>query len=110
VRGQGEEWLIGNVKMMTMSAVDFPQRVVRVRAAHRADVGLRASSAPFLGVRSPGTAYVLLHHYMGDIDGSYRAWGPAQGGTGAVADAIAAAARELGVRDPRQRVRSTTCG
>ena len=29
----------------------------------------------FLGVRSPGTAYVLLHHYMGEIDGAFRSWG-----------------------------------
>ena len=33
----------------------------------------------FLGVRSPGTAYVLLHHYMGEIDGAMRAWGFAKG-------------------------------
>jgi phytoene dehydrogenase-like protein len=30
----------------------------------------------FLGVRSPGTAYVLLHHYMGEIDGAFRSVGP----------------------------------
>src|SRR5258708_39992995 len=51
----------------------------------------------FLGVRAPGTAYVVLHHYMGEIDGSYRAWGLPKGGPGASAAAIAAAARELGV-------------
>ena len=51
----------------------------------------------FLGVRSPGTAYVLLHHYMGEIDGAFRSWGLSRGGTGAVSNAIAAAARELGV-------------
>src|SRR6266536_5407144 len=34
----------------------------------------------FQGVRSPGTAYVLLHHYMGEIDGSFRAWGIPKGG------------------------------
>ncbi len=51
----------------------------------------------FLGVRSPGTAYVLLHHYMGEIDGAFRSWGLSRGGTGAVSDAIAAAAREHGV-------------
>ena len=33
----------------------------------------------FLGPRSPGTAYVLLHHYMGEIDGAFRAWGIPQG-------------------------------
>jgi len=50
----------------------------------------------FLGVRSPGTAYVLLHHYMGEIDGAFRAWGFARGGTGAVSLALAGAAREHG--------------
>jgi len=51
----------------------------------------------FLGVRSPGTAYVLLHHYMGEIDGAFRSWGLSRGGTGAISLAIAAAAREAGV-------------
>jgi len=51
----------------------------------------------FLGVRSPGTAYVLLHHYMGEIDGAFRSWGFSRGGTGAISMAIAAAAREAGV-------------
>jgi phytoene dehydrogenase-like protein len=50
----------------------------------------------FLGVRSPGTAYVLLHHYMGEIDGAFRSWGFARGGTGAISNAIADAAREHG--------------
>jgi phytoene dehydrogenase-like protein len=50
----------------------------------------------FLGVRSPGTAYVLLHHYMGEIDGAFRSWGLSRGGTGAVSNAIAAAAVEHG--------------
>ena len=51
----------------------------------------------FLGLRSPGTAYVLLHHYMGEIDGAFRSWGFAKGGTGGVRNAIANAARALGV-------------
>jgi len=50
----------------------------------------------FLGVRSPGTAYVLLHHYMGEIDGAFRSWGLVRGGTGAISNAIASAAREAG--------------
>jgi phytoene dehydrogenase-like protein len=50
----------------------------------------------FLGVRSPGTAYVLLHHYMGEIDGAFRSWGLVRGGTGAISNAIAEAAREAG--------------
>jgi phytoene dehydrogenase-like protein len=51
----------------------------------------------FLGVRSPGTAYVLLHHYMGEIDGAFRSWGFARGGTGAISNAIGSAARAAGV-------------
>src|SRR5262249_38198547 len=43
-----------------------------------------------------GTAYVLLHHYMGEIDGVLRAWGIPRGGTGAVSEAIAGAARSFG--------------
>src|SRR5256885_12762402 len=50
----------------------------------------------FLGARSPGTAYVLLHHYMGELDGVFRAWGFAKGGTGSVSEAIAGAARRFG--------------
>jgi phytoene dehydrogenase-like protein len=95
VRGQGEEWLIGNVKMMTMSAVDFLSEWFECEQLI-APMSVSGIIGTFLGVRSPGTAYVLLHHYMGDIDGSYRAWGLPKGGTGAVAYAIAAAATELG--------------
>ncbi len=51
----------------------------------------------FLGPYSPGTAYVLLHHYMGEIDGAFRAWGFAKNGTGGVSAAIASSARALGV-------------
>jgi phytoene dehydrogenase-like protein len=56
----------------------------------------------FLGVRSPGTAYVLLHHYMGEIDGAFRAWGFARGGTGGISNAIAEAAVEAGVEIRKQ--------
>jgi phytoene dehydrogenase-like protein len=50
----------------------------------------------FLGVKSPGTAYVLLHHYMGELDGEYRAWGLPRGGMGSVSESIASAARAAG--------------
>ena len=50
----------------------------------------------YQGIRSPGTAYVLLHHYMGEIDGAFRAWGIPKGGTGGVSYAIARAAQALG--------------
>ncbi|MBI4161663.1 MAG: NAD(P)/FAD-dependent oxidoreductase [Acidobacteria bacterium] len=89
------------VKLMTTSAVDF------LRQWFESDVLVAALSASgiigtFLGVRSPGTAYVLLHHYMGEIDGSFRSWGIARGGNGAVSEAIAAAAMEHGAEIRRE--------
>src|SRR5258708_3716512 len=50
----------------------------------------------FLGQRAPGPAHVLLHHYMGEIDGPFRAWGFAKNGSGGVSGSIENAARALG--------------
>ena len=50
----------------------------------------------FMGPRSPGTAYVLLHHYMGELDGAFRSWGFARGGMGTISRVIADAARAHG--------------
>lgn len=49
-----------------------------------------------LGVYSPGTAYVLLHHAMGDVDGNIGSWGFARGGMGSVAKAIASSFKASG--------------
>ncbi len=49
-----------------------------------------------LGVYSPGTAYVLLHHYMGEVDGSIGSWGFARGGMGAISEALASAFKAAG--------------
>ena len=45
----------------------------------------------------PGTAYVLLHHVFGEVNGKRGAWGHAIGGMGAITQAMAKAAREKGV-------------
>ena len=81
---------------MTMSAVDFLDQWFETDVL-KATMSASGIIGTFLGVRSPGTAYVLLHHYMGEIDGAFRAWGFARGGTGAISNAIADAAREAGV-------------
>jgi phytoene dehydrogenase-like protein len=47
-------------------------------------------------VHSPGSAYVLLHHYMGEVDGNIGAWGFARGGMGAIAEAMAASLQASG--------------
>jgi phytoene dehydrogenase-like protein len=49
-----------------------------------------------LGVYSPGSSYILLHHVMGDVDGSIGAWGLARGGMGAISHAIAGALQQHG--------------
>jgi phytoene dehydrogenase-like protein len=46
---------------------------------------------------TPGSAYVLLHHVFGEVNGKKGAWGHAIGGMGAITKAMAAAAREAGV-------------
>src|SRR6266853_3827486 len=84
------------VQLMTMSAVDFLDQWFETDVL-KATMSASGIIGTFLGVCSPGTAYVLLHHYMGEIDGAFRAWGFARGGTGAISNAIADAAREAGV-------------
>jgi phytoene dehydrogenase-like protein len=84
------------VQLMTMSAADFLDQWFETDVL-KATMSASGIIGTFLGVRSPGTAYVLLHHYMGEIDGAFRSWGLSRGGTGAISDAIAGAAREAGV-------------
>jgi phytoene dehydrogenase-like protein len=83
------------VQLMTMSATDF------LRQWFETDPLIATMSASgiigtYQGIQSPGTAYVLLHHYMGEIDGAFRAWGIPRGGTGAISNAIGDSARALG--------------
>jgi phytoene dehydrogenase-like protein len=84
------------IQLMTMSAVDFLDQWFETDVL-KATMSASGIIGTFLGVRSPGTAYVLLHHYMGEIDGAFRSWGLSRGGTGAISLAIAGAAREAGV-------------
>src|SRR6266850_1192991 len=84
------------VQLMTMSAIDFLDQWFETDVL-KATMSASGIIGTFLGVRSPGTAYVLLHHYMGEIDGAFRSWGFSRGGTGAISNAIADAAREAGV-------------
>jgi phytoene dehydrogenase-like protein len=83
------------IQLLTMSAVDFLDQWFETDVL-KATMSASGIIGTFLGVRSPGTAYVLLHHYMGDIDGAFRSWGLSRGGTGMVSNAIASAARAFG--------------
>src|SRR5438034_426840 len=85
------------VQVMSRSAADFLDQWFETDAL-KATMSASGIIGTFLGIRSPGTAYVLLHHYMGEIDGAFRSWGFSRGGTGAISNAIAGAAREAGAQ------------
>ena len=91
----GEKELYEYVRFFTMSASEFLDDYFEndmIRAA-MASPGIIGTA---LGVQSPGSSYILLHHVMGDVDGSIGAWGLARGGMGAISKAIASAAQGFG--------------
>src|SRR5436190_2383405 len=72
-RGLPERDLHALWKLLTMSAADYLDEWFESEALK----GTKSASGiigTLLGPRSPGTAYVLLHHYMGELDGVFRAW------------------------------------
>src|SRR6187549_471645 len=83
------------VQLMTMSASEFLDQWFETDPL-KATMSASGIIGTYQGVKSPGTAYVLLHHYMGEIDGAFRAWGIPKGGTGGVSESIASAARSFG--------------
>ncbi|EED36485.1 phytoene dehydrogenase [Luminiphilus syltensis NOR5-1B] len=88
--GLGERELYEYIRFFTMSAADFLDDYFEndlIKAAMAAP-GIIGTA---LGVQSPGSAYILLHHVMGDVDGNVGAWGLARGGMGAISNALASA-------------------
>jgi phytoene dehydrogenase-like protein len=94
-RSLGTERFHALYKLMTMSSADYLDEWYEFDPL-KATKSASGIIGTFLGPRSPGSAYVLLHHYMGEIDGAFRAWGFQKGGTGAISEAIASAARTQG--------------
>ncbi len=91
----GEKEIYEYVRFFTMSAAEyledyFENDLIKSAMAGSGIIGTA------LGVYSPGSSYILLHHVMGDVDGSIGAWGLARGGMGAISHAIAGALQEHG--------------
>jgi len=91
----GEKELYEYVRFFTMSAAEylddyFENDLIKASMAGAGIIGTA------LGVQSPGSSYILLHHVMGDVDGSIGAWGLARGGMGAISNAIAGSVAEHG--------------
>ena len=91
----GEREIYEYIRFFTMSAAEYLEDYFEndlIKAA-MATPGIIGTA---LGVCSPGSAYVLLHHVMGDVDGAIGAWGLARGGMGAISNAVAGALAEHG--------------
>ena len=87
--------LADTMRLMTMSVGDllddwFENDALKGSIASSGVVGVWA------GPRTPGTAYNLLHHSVGEVNGVVGAWGQVEGGMGAVSEAVARAARAWG--------------
>jgi phytoene dehydrogenase-like protein len=83
------------VRLFTMSAADFLDEWFedeRVKGA----LATQAIIGAWCGPMTPGSAYVLMHHWIGEVDGHPGAWGWVMGGMGAVSRAIARAAETAG--------------
>jgi len=96
LRGLSRNEMVGLVKVFTQSAADlldewFESEQLKVTLATDGVIGANG------GPRSPGTAYILLHHCMGGVNGHRGLWGFVRGGMGTVSNAIAESARSRGV-------------
>ena len=95
LRGLSRAEMVGLVKVFTQSAADFLDdwfECEEIKVTLATDGVIGANGGP----RSPGTAYILLHHCMGGVNGHRGLWGFVRGGMGAVSNAIADSARAHG--------------
>jgi phytoene dehydrogenase-like protein len=83
------------IRFWTMSIADFLNEYFE-NPTIKAYLAVSAIIGTALGPMSPGSAYVLLHHYMGDVDGNIGAWGFARGGMGAITQALTASLKAAG--------------
>ncbi len=93
--GLGARAMAETLRFWTMSISDFLDEYFETDVI-KANFSISGIIGTALGPMSPGTAYVLLHHYMGEVDGSVGAWGYARGGMGAITRALADSFRASG--------------
>jgi phytoene dehydrogenase-like protein len=83
------------IRLFTLSGADFLEEWFedeRVKGA----LATQAIIGAWCGPMSPGSAYVLMHHWIGEVEGHSGAWGWVHGGMGAVSNSIAESARAAG--------------
>ena len=91
----GEDRMYETVRFWSMSVAEYLDEYFETDVIKAAFSGSGIIGTA-LGIYSPGTAYVLLHHKMGDVDGNVGSWGFARGGMGAVSQSIASAFQSYG--------------
>lgn len=91
----GEAQMYDTMRFYTMSCADFLDQYFESEVIKAAIAGSSIIGTA-LGPHSPGSAYVMLHHYMGEVDGHMGAWGFARGGMGAISQALAASLKSQG--------------
>jgi phytoene dehydrogenase-like protein len=98
-------------RLLTGSIADLLDRYF-VSDAMRGLLSVSGVIGTWAGPRSAGTAYVMLHHHIGDTDGQAGAWGFPRGGMGGVTRALADAARSFGaqIRTGAEVAKITTSG
>ena len=99
VKSLGDRRFYDLARLMTSSAADYLDRWFECDPL-KATMSASGIIGTFLSPRSPGSAYVLLHHYMGEIDGVSRSWGFAKGGMGSVANCDRLVRAKPGSRGP----------
>jgi phytoene dehydrogenase-like protein len=92
ITGQSETQIYDMLRFWTMSIADFLDEYFE-NPAVKAYQAVGSIIGTALGPMSPGTAYVLLHHAMGDVDGNVGSWGYSRGGMGGITAALAASLR-----------------
>jgi phytoene dehydrogenase-like protein len=98
-------------RLLTGSIADLIDRYFTSDAV-RGVLSVSGVIGTWAGPRSSGTAYVMLHHHIGGVDGQAGAWGFPRGGMGGVTSALAAAARSFGaeIRTGAEVARIRTSG
>ncbi|MCA9186625.1 MAG: NAD(P)/FAD-dependent oxidoreductase [Pirellulaceae bacterium] len=89
------------IELLTAAARPILERWFETEVL-RATLATDAIIGAFASISSPGTAYVLLHHVMGQAGGARGVWGYVQGGMGGLADALEAACHDLHVEIRRE--------
>jgi len=98
LRGLDTRRTVEVTRLFTMSMADLLDDYF-VSPAVKGVLSVSGVIGTWAGPRSPGTAYVMAHHHVGDLgDGAVGAWGFPRGGMGGVSAALAAAARSFGVQ------------